>query len=122
MCDVPTSYPSPSGTILPSKLTLDILLPLGEYFQIQDDFLDYSSTHEQIGKIVIENKRPWCINTALSLISVEQSKILDANYGRKEARMKAIYEELGLRQGSQVVETIPEAAEGAPETVIKRES
>ena len=28
-----------------------ILLPLSEYFQIQDDFLDYSATPEVLGKI-----------------------------------------------------------------------
>jgi len=47
---------------------LDILVPLGEYFQIQDDYLDYSGTPEQIGKIgtdIMDNKCSWCINTAL---------------------------------------------------------
>ena len=31
------------------KQALDILIPLGEYFQIQDDYLDCYGTPEQIG-------------------------------------------------------------------------
>jgi farnesyl diphosphate synthase len=140
MCHVPTSYPSPAGTIYPYQLALDILLPLGEYFQIQDDFLDYAGTPEQIGKIgtdIIDNKCSWCIITALSLASPEQRKILDENYGQKDAekekKVKEVFEELGLRQRYasyeedayqkvlKLVETIPETQEGAPETVVKRE-
>jgi farnesyl diphosphate synthase len=88
----------------PYQLALDILIPLGEYFQVQDDFLDYSGTPEQIGKIgtdILDNKCSWCVNTALAVASPEQRKLLDENYGRKdsacEARVKALYEELGLR-------------------------
>jgi farnesyl diphosphate synthase len=87
----------------PYKLALDILLPLGEYFQIQDDFLDYSGTPEQIGKIgtdIVDNKCSWCINTALAVATPDQRKILDENYGQKnpvkEARVKAVYEEVGV--------------------------
>jgi farnesyl diphosphate synthase len=50
------------------KLTLDILLPLGEYFQIQDDHLDFAGTPEQIGKVgtdFLDNKCSWCVNTAV---------------------------------------------------------
>ena len=85
------------------KTALDILVPLGEYFQIQDDYLDYSGTPEQIGKIgtdIVDNKCSWCINTALARASPTQREILDANYGRKdpeaEARVKQVYRETGI--------------------------
>ncbi|KAK0215311.1 farnesyl diphosphate synthetase [Armillaria nabsnona] len=60
MFHVPQSYPSGnSQTIEPYALAKSILIPLGEYFQIQDDFLDFSGTPEQIGKIgmdILDNK------------------------------------------------------------------
>ena len=87
----------------PYQLALSILLPLGEYFQIQDDFLDYAGTPKQIGKIgtdIVDDKCSWCINTALAVASREQRRILDENYGRKnaerEARVKAVFKEVGV--------------------------
>lgn len=92
-----------SASTDPYKLALDILLPLGEYFQIQDDFLDYSATPELLGKIgtdILDNKCSWCINTALAIATPEQRKVLDENYGQKdvakEARVKAVYDEVGV--------------------------
>ncbi|KAM6493580.1 Isoprenoid synthase domain containing protein [Amanita muscaria] len=108
LCLVPESYTisSPSGpvTVHPYTTARDILIVIGEYFQIQDDFLDYSGTPEQIGKIgtdIIDNKCSWCINTALARADPAQRQILDENYGRKdavkEAKVKEVFEELGLR-------------------------
>ena len=81
----------------------DILLPLGEYFQVQDDFLDCFGTPEQIGKIgtdILDNKCSWLINVALNHANAEQRKILDESYGRKdpdkEAKVKKVYAELDL--------------------------
>jgi farnesyl diphosphate synthase len=89
----------------PYALASSILIPLGEYFQVQDDFLDFAGTPEQIGKIgtdIIDNKCSWCVNTALALATPEQRAVLDANYGRKdaqaEARVKAVFEEVGVRE------------------------
>lgn len=107
LCQVPQSYPDPStgATIEPYASALSILLPLGEYFQIQDDFLDFSGTPEQIGKIgtdILDNKCSWCVNTALALATPEQRTLLDNNYGQKnsecEAKVKELYETLGLRK------------------------
>jgi len=85
------------------KISLDILVPLGEYFQIQDDYLDYSGTPEQIGKIgtdIVDNKCSWCVNTALARANPAQRAILDANYGRKdseaEQRVKEVFGEVGI--------------------------
>jgi farnesyl diphosphate synthase len=91
MCSIPETYtirlPSQeTKTIRAYDLTLSILIPLGEYFQIQDDFLDFSAPPEVLGKIgtdIVDNKCSWCINTALVLCSPEQRSILDKNYGRK---------------------------------------
>jgi len=85
------------------NIALGILLPLGEYFQIQDDYLDFAGTPEQIGKVgtdIMDNKCSWCINTALVHANPTQRAILDANYGRKdaeaEARVKEVFREVGL--------------------------
>ena len=58
----------------------DVLIPLGEYFQIQDDFLDCYGDPEVIGKIgtdIMDNKCSWLINVALQYASPEQREILD---------------------------------------------
>lgn len=102
---VPDEYTVQGQTVAPYKLAEDILLPLGEYFQAQDDFLDFSAPPEVLGKIgtdIIDNKCSWCINKVLALVSPEQRAILDANYGRKdveaEANVKEVFEAVGLRE------------------------
>ena len=83
----------------------DILIPIGEYFQIQDDYLDCFGSPEMIGKIgtdIMDNKCSWLINQALVKASPEQRSVLDVSYGRKdgkmERRVKAIFDELKLDQ------------------------
>ncbi|KAJ1564994.1 Farnesyl pyrophosphate synthetase [Cladochytrium tenue] len=80
-----------------------VLLPLGEYFQAQDDFLDCFGSPEVIGKIgtdIEDNKCSWLVNQALARASPEQRSVLDENYGQKDpakvARVKVVYAELGL--------------------------
>ena len=120
MCAVPESYTVYRAVVRPYEIALSILLPLGEYFQIQDDFLDYAGTPEQIGKIgtdIVDNKCSWCVNVALDVVTPEQRAVLDANYGRKEAgkeeRVKEVYEAIGLRERYKVYE------EGAKEKIEK---
>jgi len=75
-----------------SKLALDILLPLGEYFQIQEDYLDFAETPEQIGKIstdILDNKCSRCVNTVLARVTPAQRAILDADYGCKDYKAEA---------------------------------
>jgi len=94
------THPPRSGrTTLLSRFSF-----LREYFQIQDDFLDFGGTPEQIGKIgtnIIDNKCSWVINTAIKITTPEQLQILTENYGRKdpakENRVKEVFEQLGIR-------------------------
>jgi len=140
MSNIPITSTSPKSPPKPYDLALSILVPLGEYFQIQDDFLDFSATPEQLGKIgtdIIDNKCSWCINTALAVATPAQRKVLDENYGQKdhvkEAKVKEIYEELGMRERyakyeegayariNGLIETIPETESAGGEVVLKRE-
>lgn len=93
------------GTPKNLKQAEDILIPMGEYFQIQDDYLDNFGLPEHIGKIgtdIMDNKCSWLVNQALSICTPEQKKILEDNYGRKdkdkEAVVKKLYDELKLEQ------------------------
>jgi len=87
------------------KTAEDILIPMGEYFQAQDDYLDAFADPEVLGKIgtdIQDNKCSWLINQALKKVTPEQRKILEDNYGRKdgecEAKVKALYHELKLSE------------------------
>jgi farnesyl diphosphate synthase len=122
------------------KIALDILVPLGEYFQIQDDYLDFSGTPEQIGKIgtdIADNKCSWCINKALALASPTQREILDANYGRKEdpeaeERVKEVFREVGIdalyaeyeaqvyERINALIDAVPEVQSPCGEAVLRR--
>lgn len=129
LCGIPHSQ---AGTHDPYALASSILIPLGEYFQIQDDFLDFAGTPAQIGKIgtdIVDNKCSWCINTALALATPAQRTALDENYGQKnseaERRVKDVFEQVGVRQKFAayeeeayrrvigLIETIPEGGLGA---------
>lgn len=79
------------------KQVRDILIPLGEYFQIQDDFLDCFGTPEQIGKIgtdIKDNKCSWVVNKALLKVTKEQREILDNNYGKKDDESEKVVKDL----------------------------
>ncbi|KAJ8087001.1 Farnesyl pyrophosphate synthetase [Marasmius tenuissimus] len=164
MCGVPDSYTDAStGTELkPYEVANSILIPLGEYFQIQDDYLDFSGTPAQIGKVgtdIVDNKCSWVINTALALATPEQRRILEQNYavkpneeekakarqlaegnhgeeqgylGEAEKRVKAVFEEIGIRekyleleetrykQLTGMINAIPEGPRGQ-EGILRRE-
>jgi farnesyl diphosphate synthase len=82
-----------------------ILIPMGEYFQIQDDYLDNFGDPKHIGKIgtdILDNKCSWLVNQALAIATPEQRKVLEENYGQKdgskEAVVKKLYNELKLEQ------------------------
>ncbi|RKP24116.1 farnesyl pyrophosphate synthase [Syncephalis pseudoplumigaleata] len=81
----------------------NILIPLGVYFQVQDDYLDCFGDPEVIGKIgtdIEDNKCSWLIVQALDRASAEQRQVLHAHYGRRSAedveKIKQIYCDLDL--------------------------
>jgi farnesyl diphosphate synthase len=82
-----------------------ILIPLGEYFQIQDDYLDNFGLPEHIGKVgtdIKDNKCSWLVNQALEIATPEQRQILEENYGQKddakEAVIKKLYDDMKLKE------------------------
>ncbi|KAK5993440.1 Farnesyl pyrophosphate synthase [Cladobotryum mycophilum] len=86
------------------KQAEDILIPLGEYFQVQDDYLDNFGLPEHIGKIgtdIKDNKCSWLVNQALKIATPEQRRILEENYGikddAKELVIKKLYDDLKLK-------------------------
>jgi len=82
----------------------EICCAMGEYFQVQDDFLDCYGDPAVIGKVgtdIQDNKCSWLVVQALNRSSPAQKKVLSENYGRdKEAKIKkvkGVYEELDLK-------------------------
>jgi len=80
-----------------------ILLQIGEFFQIQDDYLDFYGNPEVTGKIgtdIQDNKCSWLIVNALVLADEDQKTKLCAHYGRADERdiqiVSQVYHELKL--------------------------
>ena len=81
----------------------NICVQIGEYFQIQDDFLDCYGDEQVIGKVgtdIQDNKCSWLVVQALDRATPEQRKTLKDNYGRNDsdaiAAVKKLYNELEL--------------------------
>ncbi len=81
----------------------EICMLLGQFFQIQDDYLDCYGDPAVIGKIgtdIMDNKCGWLVVQALKRCTPEQKKIIEENYGKKDAecekRVKALYVELDM--------------------------
>ncbi|XP_071439588.1 farnesyl pyrophosphate synthase-like [Hetaerina americana] len=80
-----------------------ILLEMGQFFQVQDDFLDCFGNPEITGKVgmdIEDGKCTWLIVVALQRATREQRALLEECYGSKDpaciAAVKHLYEELGL--------------------------
>ncbi|KAK0212050.1 hypothetical protein IW262DRAFT_1413080, partial [Armillaria fumosa] len=72
----------------PRNIAKSILVPFGEYFQIQDDsstFPSRLSRSSRSARISWIKKCSWCVNTALELCMPEHGKVLDENYERKDS-------------------------------------
>ncbi|XP_076450051.1 farnesyl pyrophosphate synthase-like [Babylonia areolata] len=82
-----------------------ILLQMGHFFQVQDDYLDCFGKPEVIGKIgtdIQDNKCGWLVVQALQRASPEQRQVLQENYGQHEERrverVKTLYRDMDLPQ------------------------
>lgn len=81
----------------------DILVQMGIYFQVQDDYLDCFGSPEVIGKVgtdIEDYKCSWLVVKALELCNEEQKKLLHENYGKAGpacvAKVKELYKTLDL--------------------------
>ena len=87
------------------KVANNICIKLGQFFQIQDDYLDCYGDPKVIGKIgtdIKDNKCGWLVVQALKKCTAEQRKIIEENYGKDDAecekRIKKLYVELELEK------------------------
>ena len=78
-------------------------MEIGEYFQIQDDFLDCFGDENTLGKVgtdIQDNKCSWLIVQALGHANDDEQKLLKKHYGRSEeesvAKVKELYKSLNL--------------------------
>nr|AKM12344.1 farnesyl pyrophosphate synthase 2 [Hevea brasiliensis]AMN82831.1 farnesyl pyrophosphate synthase 2 [Hevea brasiliensis]ATA58394.1 farnesyl pyrophosphate synthase 2 [Hevea brasiliensis] len=82
----------------------NILVQMGIYFQVQDDYLDCFGDPETIGKIgtdIEDFKCSWLVVKALEQCNEEQKKVLYEHYGKADpacvAKVKVLYNELNLQ-------------------------
>ncbi|XP_051158364.1 farnesyl pyrophosphate synthase-like [Leptopilina boulardi] len=88
-----------------------ILLEIGNFFQVQDDYLDCFGDPQVTGKVgtdIEEGKCSWLVVVALQRVTPAQRKILEECYGvndpEKVARVKQLYHDLGLQTTYSVYE------------------
>ncbi|KAK1315690.1 Farnesyl pyrophosphate synthase [Acorus calamus] len=82
----------------------NILVEMGTYFQVQDDYLDCFGDPEFIGKIgtdIEDFKCSWLVVQALARADENQMKVISENYGKADQscvmKVKAIYKDLNLQ-------------------------
>lgn len=87
------------------KTAKEILLIMGEYFQVQDDYLDCYADAVTLGKIgtdIQDNKCSWLVVQALKRATPEQKELLKANYGKHDeesvGRVKQLYKDMKLEE------------------------
>ncbi|RLN90403.1 hypothetical protein BBJ28_00007709 [Nothophytophthora sp. Chile5] len=78
-------------------LAKKVCVQIGEYFQIQDDFLDCYGDEKVIGKVgtdIQDNKCSWLVVQALDRATAEQKATLKQYYGVNDAKSIAIVKQL----------------------------
>ncbi|XP_047338351.1 farnesyl pyrophosphate synthase-like [Impatiens glandulifera] len=82
----------------------NILIQMGNYYQVQDDYLDCFGSPEVVGKIgtdIEDYKCSWLLVKAVELANEEQKNILTDNYGKEDpicvGRVKDLYKTLKLQ-------------------------
>eukprot|EP00892_Ulva_mutabilis_P006418 jgi/Ulvmu1/4148/UM019_0127.1 len=80
-----------------------VLVKMGQYFQIQDDYLDCFADPELLGKVgtdIQDNKCSWLVCKALQEVTQAQKELILQNYGRDDPacilKIKQLYKELDL--------------------------
>ncbi|XP_029054208.1 farnesyl pyrophosphate synthase-like isoform X2 [Osmia bicornis bicornis] len=80
-----------------------ILLEMGHFFQVQDDYMNCYGSTEATGKTgsdIEAGKCSWLVVVALQRVTPEQRKMLEHCYGQsdieKSNHVKQLYDELGL--------------------------
>lgn len=88
-----------------------LLIEMGNFYQVQDDYLDCFGNPEITGKVgtdIQEGKCSWLVVVALQRVTPSQRKILEECYGindpEKVARVKQLYHDLGLQTTYSVYE------------------
>ncbi|GJN26176.1 hypothetical protein PR202_gb14086 [Eleusine coracana subsp. coracana] len=109
----------------------NILIEMGVYFQIQDDYLDCFGNPEVIGKVgtdIEDYKCSWLIVQAMELANENEMKILYENYGKSDpecvAAVKNVYKELDLQDifleyESRVYKHLVSAIDAEPDRAIR---
>jgi farnesyl diphosphate synthase len=82
-----------------------ILLQMGEFFQIQDDYLDCYGDPEVTGKIgtdIEDNKCSWLVVQAIQRANPDQLKSLQENYAQHDSekieKVKEVFTDLDIQQ------------------------
>ncbi|KAK1583463.1 hypothetical protein Q3G72_024019 [Acer saccharum] len=82
----------------------NILVDMGIYYQVQDDYLDSFGDPEVVGKVgtdIEDFKCSWLVVKALQCCNDEQKKLLYENYGKADqacvAKVKELYNTLDLQ-------------------------
>jgi len=92
ICGFPVERASPTDLNY-YDLALDILLPLGEYAQIQREYFESRTGN-------LPKERSWCYDLVRSTGSPEQLTTLDLHFGKEEAtcqlHVRSVFAEAGV--------------------------